>query len=135
MRFWYLTVSSLCVLVKSKSKSQSSSEDEDVAISDRCRRLGDKYGDAVSKMSSKSIGTIDAIVHRGTICDLCKMDPVIGIRYKCLDCFNYDLCSSCMKKERHNEKHKLMAIHTPWLVKKVRNWCCLCDIKYNVCEC
>ena len=37
---------------------------------------------------------MDPVVHRGVRCDLCK-GPVIGYRYKCSVCPDYDLCETC----------------------------------------
>ncbi len=31
-------------------------------------------------------------------CDGCNMAPLVGQRYRCLTCRNYDLCSACEKK-------------------------------------
>ena len=34
-------------------------------------------------------------VHNRIKCDNCKTEPIIGARYKCLSCYNYDLCEKC----------------------------------------
>ncbi|CAF3273597.1 unnamed protein product [Rotaria socialis] len=38
-------------------------------------------------------------------CDTCKAYPVIGMRYRCLRCFNYDLCQTCFFTGDHARKH------------------------------
>ncbi|CAF5031509.1 unnamed protein product, partial [Rotaria sp. Silwood1] len=43
-------------------------------------------------------------------CDGCKMDPVIGQRYHCETCGNYDLCSACEKK---GHEHPLELVPQP----------------------
>lgn len=34
-------------------------------------------------------------VHLQVYCDGCKQNPLIGQRYKCRQCYNFDLCSAC----------------------------------------
>ncbi|KAI5120453.1 hypothetical protein M0805_008500 [Coniferiporia weirii] len=45
-------------------------------------------------------------VHEGIFCDGCKGD-VIGVRWKCLICSNYDLCDKCHKKGHEHEMKKI----------------------------
>lgn len=53
-------------------------------------------------------------VHEGVTCDGCSK-PVVGIRYKCSTCFNYDLCEQCEAKgaEIHDPSHPLIKIAVP----------------------
>jgi next-to-BRCA1 protein 1 len=39
-----------------------------------------------------------AVVHRGVTCDSCQMHPLLGVRYKCADCADYDLCEGCLSE-------------------------------------
>ncbi|XP_036051487.1 sequestosome-1 [Onychomys torridus] len=48
-----------------------------------------------------------SVVHPNVICDGCN-GPVVGTRYKCTVCPDYDLCSVCEGKGLHGEHHKLM---------------------------
>jgi len=55
------------------------------------------------------------VVHSGIICDVCQ-DTVIGVRHKCLDCPDYDLCSTCIisgSAEQHNPFHEFFEIEEP----------------------
>ena len=45
-------------------------------------------------------------VHEGVECDGCEMNPIRGLRFKCLDCPDFDLCEECYNKEVHKH-HKL----------------------------
>eukprot|EP00741_Cyanophora_paradoxa_P020586 tig00021275_g19870.t1 len=51
-------------------------------------------------------------VHRGVTCDGCQMNPIVGPRFKCLQCKDYDLCSACEKAGTHG-KHQLMKMYKP----------------------
>jgi len=50
-------------------------------------------------------------VHPGVICDGCQ-GGVVGFRYKCTTCFDYDLCRSCEGQGLH-PGHNMMRIATP----------------------
>ncbi|XP_066023099.1 E3 ubiquitin-protein ligase MIB2-like isoform X3 [Pocillopora verrucosa] len=44
-------------------------------------------------------------------CDGCKEDPIIGLRWHCLDCPNYDLCSKCYMNDFHDVNHRFERFH------------------------
>ena len=60
-------------------------------------------------------------VHPNVVCDGCD-GPVQGIRYKCLGCADYDLCSACEKKATHTQ-HPMARITDPtdrsWVVSRL----------------
>jgi len=35
----------------------------------------------------------------------CFQEPIIGIRYKCSECNNYNLCANCEQKNSETEDH------------------------------
>ncbi|OWA50119.1 E3 ubiquitin-protein ligase MIB1 [Hypsibius exemplaris] len=45
------------------------------------------------------------VKHDGSMCDSCRQTPIFGIRWKCAECPNYDLCSVCYHGEKHNLRH------------------------------
>ncbi|KAF5368556.1 hypothetical protein D9758_002170 [Tetrapyrgos nigripes] len=54
-------------------------------------------------------------VHVGVMCDVCH-SVIEGVRHKCLDCPDYDLCTNCITSgsaERHNPFHEFIEIHEP----------------------
>jgi len=51
------------------------------------------------------------VTHFGIICDNCNKKDFKGIRYKCLDCDDYDNCEKCHKDNKHIEGHKFEPIY------------------------
>lgn len=47
------------------------------------------------------------------MCDTCRQQPIYGIRWKCKDCQNYDLCSICYHSDKHSLKHRFYRIFLP----------------------
>lgn len=39
-------------------------------------------------------------------CNICKQFPIIGFRYRCLKCFNFDMCQGCFFAGRVTKTHK-----------------------------
>ncbi|XP_038058938.1 dystrophin-like isoform X2 [Patiria miniata] len=39
-------------------------------------------------------------------CNVCKEFPIIGLRYRCLKCFNFDMCQNCFFSGRVSKNHK-----------------------------
>ncbi|XP_068969133.1 E3 ubiquitin-protein ligase mib1-like isoform X1 [Bombus flavifrons] len=53
------------------------------------------------------------VKHDGTMCDTCRQQPIFGIRWKCAECGNYDLCSICYHGDKHHLRHRFYRIATP----------------------
>ena len=53
---------------------------------------------------------MESLIHYGIKCDLCQKFPIVGIRYKCLQCKSYNLCEDCEKKEGMNHGHLLLKL-------------------------
>lgn len=39
-------------------------------------------------------------------CNHCRCYPIVGFRYRCLKCFNFDLCQNCYLSDKVVKKHK-----------------------------
>jgi E3 ubiquitin-protein ligase mind-bomb len=53
------------------------------------------------------------IKHDGVVCDGCSTSPLYGIRWKCADCADSSLCSTCYHGDKHNPRHTFHRIATP----------------------
>ncbi|KAK0481541.1 hypothetical protein IW261DRAFT_1471201 [Armillaria novae-zelandiae] len=55
------------------------------------------------------------IIHHGVLCNCCSKQ-IEGIRHKCLDCSDYDLCTKCITTgaaERHDPFHEFWEVTEP----------------------
>jgi len=56
----------------------------------------------------------DRPVHSGVYCDGCSCGEIVGIRYKCSTCPDYDLCENCEKKSGiHDPTHVFLKMARP----------------------
>eukprot|EP00831_Metopus_contortus_P043103 TRINITY_DN34620_c0_g1_i1.p1 TRINITY_DN34620_c0_g1~~TRINITY_DN34620_c0_g1_i1.p1 ORF type:complete len:339 (-),score=67.19 TRINITY_DN34620_c0_g1_i1:167-1183(-) len=56
-----------------------------------------------------SLNTDPSLVHENVICSICQTCPIVGVRYKCTICDNFNLCESCEEQELHSD-HALLKI-------------------------
>jgi hypothetical protein len=54
-------------------------------------------------------------VHEGVNCDVCKVTPLSGIRWKCHVCPDFDFCNDCYHSKRrlHHLNHPFLSITHP----------------------
>ncbi|KAI0829562.1 EF-hand [Hypoxylon sp. FL0890] len=55
----------------------------------------------------------NAYVHRGCQCNGCGMVPIRGIRYRCANCADFDLCEVCESQGLHNKTHIFYKVKVP----------------------
>ena len=48
---------------------------------------------------------INKEIHYGIKCQKCLMEPIIGVRYKCSTCKNYNLCENCERDNSESNSH------------------------------
>ncbi|CAF3672538.1 unnamed protein product [Rotaria socialis] len=63
------------------------------------------------KVKNAEEATPNTTVHTGITCDGCQ-GSVVGNRYKCMECPDYDLCQACMDKNLHPE-HNMAKLVKP----------------------
>ena len=77
---------------------------------EHCKTMGNIFEKEKEKQKEK---VSDKVIHTGITCDGCGASPIVGIRYKCSICDDFDYCEACEKKlgEKHN--HPLYKINNP----------------------
>ncbi|KAA8899175.1 hypothetical protein FN846DRAFT_909736 [Sphaerosporella brunnea] len=56
----------------------------------------------------------ESYVHRGVTCNNCQIIPIRGIRYRCANCLDYDLCEVCEALDAaHPKTHLFYKIRIP----------------------
>ena len=56
----------------------------------------------VGNCNRSSFDEVASVVHNNIVCDNCGISPIIGIRYRCEFCPDYDLCGFCFNKNVHS---------------------------------
>jgi sequestosome 1 len=75
------------------------------------QRLGWRRHCKRQEAASSEVDENEPVWHPGVICDSCTKG-IIGVRYKCSTCPDYDLCSECKPKGIHSH-HQFMTIEKP----------------------
>ena len=55
----------------------------------------------------------EGYIHRGVSCNSCGTLPIRGIRYRCANCNDYDLCEECEAMQVHNKTHLFFKVRIP----------------------
>ena len=55
----------------------------------------------------------EGYVHRGVSCNSCNAHPIRGVRYRCANCVDYDLCEACETLQMHPRTHIFYKIRVP----------------------
>lgn len=55
----------------------------------------------------------DGYIHRGVTCNSCGVMPIQGIRYRCANCIDYDLCETCEAVQGHIKTHLFYKVRIP----------------------
>jgi hypothetical protein len=88
------------IIEKSKSKKHENMPKK----IEHCPTMGNIFQD--NKISDK-------IIHFGVKCDGCGVLPIVGCRYKCAFCDNFDYCEKCENKLSKEHNHPFLKIYEP----------------------
>ena len=70
---------------------------------------------------------LSGVKHPGIQCDSCGQKEVTGIRWKCVSCPDYDLCTPCYMAAKHNLGHEFERLEKD---NGLRCVCVLCVCAY-----
>lgn len=87
----------------SESRSESGKQD------DKTKKT--KKNKKTKTPKASKVDRVDQYVHDGVKCDGCNLKPIIGTRYNCTVCSNFDLCATCELKDKHPKSHPLIKMH------------------------
>jgi hypothetical protein len=55
----------------------------------------------------------NSYIHRGCGCNNCGIMPIRGVRYRCSNCADYDLCETCEAQDPHLRTHIFYKVKVP----------------------
>ena len=58
------------------------------------------------------------VVHKGIRCDGCGLHPIVGWRFKCTICDDYNLCENCEENIGSKHNHPLLKIYYSSMLKE-----------------
>ncbi|CAC5421435.1 MIB [Mytilus coruscus] len=67
----------------------------------------DKPGPIVTSLKLSELRLFDngGVLHNNVACSECNTYPLRGLRWKCINCDDYDLCTFCYMADAHNLRH------------------------------
>eukprot|EP00002_Diphylleia_rotans_P005374 TRINITY_DN144_c0_g1_i4.p1 TRINITY_DN144_c0_g1~~TRINITY_DN144_c0_g1_i4.p1 ORF type:complete len:724 (-),score=135.02 TRINITY_DN144_c0_g1_i4:162-2333(-) len=80
----------------------------------KLKQLADELDGASRPQPRHAADDVDASIHFGVSCDGCGSAPIVGLRFKCQDCEDYDLCTVCREglgaEVAHPETHSFVQV-------------------------
>jgi uncharacterized CHY-type Zn-finger protein len=72
-----------------------------------------KMFEKIKKSNENSMLISSNIIHSHVTCDGCGAHPIIGNRYKCTVCEDFDYCDQCEELNSETHKHPFLKIRKP----------------------
>lgn len=82
-------------------KTGENKPNENIFPSQSFQREGSFKFSLPANLNSVEPSSSSLIIHKGYICDCCKAKPIIGFRYHCTVCQDFDYCEKCEAKHPH----------------------------------
>ncbi len=73
----------------------------------------EKEKEKEEKLRAPAAKKVLSRVHKGVTCDGCGVFPIVGSRFKCAMCFNFDYCEKCEEKNKNKHPHPFIKIYSP----------------------
>ncbi|CAK7205207.1 hypothetical protein SEUCBS139899_007973 [Sporothrix eucalyptigena] len=85
---------------------------DDVPAINAIQRVGHNIVNLLFRVSEDNARR-SAYVHRGCACNACGIVPIRGIRYRCANCADFDLCETCESQGLHIKTHIFYKVKVP----------------------
>jgi Ca2+-binding EF-hand superfamily protein len=95
-------------LLKWKESSRIDQTQSHLSLSEESEHLINLFHEVTRDLARR-----EGYIHRGITCNQCRLSPIRGIRYKCANCMDYDLCELCESQELHLKTHVFLKIRIP----------------------
>ena len=102
--------------IKKEKEKETEKENKKVKISPKKTILKAGKG---PKVPPKKETIQKKEVHAFVTCDGCRMNPLIGKRYKCQCCPNFDFCEECYKSKKEKHGHSFKLVETKMILNKI----------------
>ena len=87
---------------KNEFQKQFKLDNLEIMIKEYIESFQQKY----KKLIEEKANSICKTIHAGVKCGKCSKEPIVGYRYKCYICDNFNLCENCEKENQISEEHK-----------------------------
>ena len=119
------TEASIDLLSDKKEGKQKIENPMNSILKEKMKELEDKlveelYNNLKNEISKSKVQNIielkedmNKTIHKGIVCSKCGKINIEGIRYKCTQCPNFNLCEICEDNFNHNIKHIMIKMRYP----------------------
>ena len=80
-------------------------EQSQIKLKEKFSQISRMAKSKINSNNNNKIRIVCKTVHKGIKCQKCFQEPIIGYRYKCTVCNDYNLCDQCEEKNFLNNEH------------------------------